>query len=220
MAQETAGTREDSRLATKSKGGVLLPVVILVAAALYFGGTKVVDWGQRVIDVLTGGNSDFAVASAAKALVKHCSTEQVLNDRKCGDMKIVVLNAAKMPLIGRNIQLAWSEGKPYILHKDAPGSDQVKRNVVCGAQVFKAQYPKGSCDEYPFASSVEGGEGARTEEVPLREQNCQGGSLRGAYRKAGVTEGDAFLVVLSNPDSIADSTFTGVDIAKDQSCTS
>lgn len=36
----------------------------------------------------------------------------------------------------------------------------------------------GSCDEYEFASTVEGGAGARTEEVPIREQNCQGATIK------------------------------------------
>lgn len=110
------------------------------------------------------------------------------------------------------------EGKPFILHKDAPGTDEPKRNAVCGR--FTAQLPKGSCDEYAFASSKEGGrsENVRIEEVPLREQNCQGGTLRQEYRRAQIAEGDAFTVVITNPDKIADKPYWGVDIAKEQAC--
>ncbi len=63
----------------------------------------------------------------------------------------------------------------------------------------------------------QGGSSARTEEVPLRENKCQGGTLRQAYARAGIIEGDDFIVVISNPDKIASEGYTGVDIAKEQS---
>lgn len=60
--------------------------------------------------------------------------------------------------------------------------------------------------------------GARIEEVPLRAQNCQGGTLRQEYRRAQINESDEFLVVITSPSMIATSAYAGVDIAKDQSC--
>lgn len=123
-----------------------------------------------------------------------------------------------MPFIARNIQLAWREGKQFILHKSAPGSEQERRAAACGPRIFVAKFDQGSCDEYPFASTQEGGSGARIEEVPLREQNCQGGTLRQEYRRAQINEGTEFLVVITSPSMIATSAYAGVDIAKDQSC--
>lgn len=76
---------------------------------------------------------------------------------------MVIMDAAKMSYIARNISLAWGEGKQSILHKDSAGRDG-RYNTVC-KRVFVKKYDNGSCDEYPFASTDEGGSGARTEEV-------------------------------------------------------
>jgi hypothetical protein len=65
-----------------------------------------------------------------------------------------------------------------------------------------------------------GGAGSRTEEVPLREQRCQGGAVTAGYTKAAIAQGEDFLVVISHPDKIASKPFTGSDIAEDQAeCT-
>ncbi len=77
----------------------------------------------------------------------------------------------------------------------------------------------GSCDEYEFASTVEGGAGARTEEVPIREQNCQGATIKNAYySKPGIAVGEEFLVVITSPSKIAQEPFAGTDTAKEQAC--
>jgi hypothetical protein len=210
-------------VATRSKSGLLLPVLLVVGLVVVFGGSKVKDvvsglFGGSDPVIVGSGDTAFMVAAGAETQAKSCTATQMLSDRRCGDFKVVQIDAAKMPFIGRNIQLAWGEGKPFILHKDAIGTDEPKRNAVCGK--FKAQFNKGSCDEYAVASSQEGGktENVRIDEVPLREQNCQGGTLRQEYRRAQIVEGDAFMVVITNPDKIADKSYWGVDVAKEQSC--
>lgn len=86
--------------------------------------------------------------------------------------------------------------------------------------MHSTKYPgQGSCDEYEFASTTEGGAGARTEEVPIREQNCQGATIKNAYYTTpGIDIGEEFLVVISNPASIATEPFAGADTAKEQAC--
>lgn len=204
-------------MARRTSSG-LVPLIIAAGAVIVFG-SQLLDGVQDLLPDF-GGRSDaeYAVAPGIRPRTDKCTADQILNDRKCDNIKVVQIDATKMPFIARNIQLAWSEGKPFILHKDAPGTDEPKRNAACGR--FKAQFPKGSCDEFVFASSQEGGrpENVRIEEVPLREQNCQGGTLRQEYRRAQITEGDAFTVVITNPDRIADRPYWGVDIAKEQAC--
>ena len=209
------------------KGTGLLPVLVVVALLLIFNG-KLRDIGSDLLGGITGhdteiiGNGDgqVMVAGRAASRVKQCTTQELLGQRKCDDLKIVIIDAAKIPFIARNIQLAWGEGKEFLLHKDAPYSDQPKRDAVCGPRVFKAHYENGSCDEYPMASTKEGGRPSkvRIEEVPLREQKCQGGTLRQEYRRAQIGEGDSFIVVIRNPRDIADVPYAGTDIGKDQSC--
>lgn len=173
-------------------------------------------------DLTTDTAVAYQVAPGAKPKTDKCTTEQLLKQRQCDDVKVVLIDAAKMPFIAQNIIAAWGEGKPFIMHKDAPGTDDAKRSVVCGTRVFTKKFPDGSCDEYVFASTVEGGKWAnvRTQEVPLREQKCQGGTLRQEYRRAGIVQGSAFTVVITNPDKVATTPYAGVDIAKDQSCQS
>jgi hypothetical protein len=63
-----------------------------------------------------------------------------------------------------------------------------------------------------FASSREGGEGARAEEVHKDEQNCQGGTISSSYQHRPINEGDAYLVVISNPDKIATEPWAGQEV--------
>jgi len=51
-----------------------------------------------------------------------------------------------------------------------------------------------SCDEFPFASTREGGAGSCTVNVPLSEQRSQGGQLSSFYRNNGVRFGDTITV--------------------------
>jgi Deoxyribonuclease NucA/NucB len=51
-----------------------------------------------------------------------------------------------------------------------------------------------SCDEYPFASTLEGGAGASIAPVPVSEQNSQGGTLSSFYQQNNVPIGGKFFV--------------------------
>lgn len=189
--------------------------------------------GQLELGQLPGGSGDaarpgngtvrhggYAVAADSQRLVAGCTTDQILTERRCGATKVVVLDAVPMPYITRNILLAWDAGHPGLLHKGKTGSDEARRAATCGPRLFDARYDDGSCDEYPFASSTEGGAGARTEEVPLREQRCQGGQMRSSYVKADIGTGDAFVVVIANPERAATSGYAGTDHRAGTPCSS
>jgi hypothetical protein len=212
-------------MAKRTSSGLLLPVLVVVGLVAVFGGAKV--W-ETVEDFFSGdpvviGDGDTAVmvAGGAESEVKQCTNAQLLTDKRCDDLKVLVINAARMPFIARNIQLAWGEGHEFLLHRDASENRRAKYEQSCGARSsFVIKYPgQGSCDEYEFASTAEGGAGARTEEVPIREQNCQGATIKNAYyTKPGIAIGEEFLVVISNPASIATESFVGADTAKEQAC--
>ncbi len=59
--------------------------------------------------------------------------------------------------------------------------------------------PGTSCDEFPFASTQQGGAGAVSMCVPTREQHVQGGQLSGLYRKMNL--GESFVVITVPDDS-------------------
>jgi hypothetical protein len=65
-----------------------------------------------------------------------------------------------------------------------------------------------------MAPTDQGGKGARAEEVPGRENSCQGGTFQAQYPE----DGTGFLVVITSPHLIPEHPFAGVDIAKDTSC--
>jgi hypothetical protein len=205
-------------MSRRTSSGLLLPILIVVGLVAVFGGSKVMDvisdiFGSDTV-ILGEDDAQIMVAGDAEGKVRQCATVRLLNDRRCGPLKIVIISAERMPFIARNIQLAWGEGQPFLLHRNS-AKQAANRAAACGR--FVAKYPGGSCDEYAFATTDEGGAGARTEEVPLREQRCQGGALNAGYAKAGIQQGEEFLVVISYPSKIAQQAFTGPDVAEDQS---
>lgn len=208
-------------MATKTKGGLLLPVLIVaVVAVVAVPGLR--DKALGLFGGLTGGTelvgtgeTQFMVASSAASQVHKCTPQQGLADQQCDDLKFVIFDAARMPFITRNISTAWTAGKPGVLTKDAT-AEAANRKQVC-----LASFPRphgGQCDEFPFAATRQGGAGAQEHEVPARENQCQGGTLSTRYRAAGIKDGDDFLVVIIHPDQIASGPFQGIDIAKDLTC--
>lgn len=195
----------------------LVGVAVLIGAVVF--APQVVDevgtWlgnavGANDAVVVGEGETAVMVAANAKAKVVNCDTATILAERSCDGLRILVVDAARMPFIARNTKLAWESGRPAILTMNR--TQQIaNRKQACGR--FKPNHG-GQCDEYPMASTSEGGEGARTEEVPGRENACQGGAYVRQYPPNGVR----FLVVISRPDLIAAGPFTGTDDAARPDC--
>lgn len=202
-----------SRTATR-----LVVAAALVGAAVYFAPEavdKVGTWLGDLVganDAVTVGEGETAllVAAHAKAKVVSCETAVILAEKSCDDLRVLVVDAARMPFIARNTKLAWESGRPAILTMNRAKED-ANRRQVCRGRKFQRLYG-GQCDEYPMASTGEGGAGARTEEVPPRENQCQGPLNRAQYPP----DGQRFLVLISHPNLVASNPFTGTDIAKEQ----
>lgn len=97
------------------------------------------------------------------------------------------------PHIYQNTVAAQASGHPNILTYGGSGSGSLRRpQALLG-------YPKPptgySLDEYPYASTLEGGAGSRVMAVPIREQFRQGGQLNAFYSTNRMTAGQKFLVV-------------------------
>lgn len=210
-------------MATTTGGKLGFIVLVGVVAAVVLGGGSLKDIVSDALGgvftpdpvIIAGDGVELLVAGDQEGALEQCKPAAIVADRRCGDTKVVVFDAAKMAFITRNIMMAWSEGKPSVLTKDR-SREVANRRVACPKTFVRAY--GGQCDEYPFASTRQGGTGARAEEVPPRENRCQGGTLSRGYDLAGIGEGDDYLVVISNPKLIADTPFAGLDIAKDQSC--
>jgi hypothetical protein len=206
-------------MGTKSKGGVLLPVIVLadfasdIASDIGDGIAGVFDGGG--VELVGDGETQFMVAASASSQVRRCTPEQSLSQEACDKLKFVIFDARRMPFITRNISTAWKAGKPGVLTKDS-AAEPGNRKVVCLRSFARTH--GGQCDEYPFASTREGGAGAQEMEVPPRENACQGGTLSAKYGAGGIRDGDSFLVVITHPGDIAQGPYAGVDIGKDVSC--
>lgn len=195
----------------------LVVAAVAIGAVAYFA-PEVVDevgtfLGDAVgaNDAVTLGEGDAAllVAANAKAKLVNCDPGTIVTERSCDGLRILVVDASRMPFIARNTMLAWESGHPAMLTMDR--SKQDANRIAACPRSFPRTYG-GQCDEYPMASTAEGGSGARTEEVPPRENRCQGPSYRDQYPP----DGTRFLVVISRPDLVASRSYTGADIAKDQ----
>jgi hypothetical protein len=205
-------------VATKSKGGLLLPLVLVAAGVVFWpqiqeqaGG--IFQGAAGGVELVGEGEVRFMVASSASSRVNRCTPQKSLTDGACEDLKFVIFDAAKMPFITRNISEAWKSGKEGVLTKDS-GAETRNRKEVCLKSFPRAH--GGECDEYPFASTRQGGRGAREMEVPARENRCQGGTLNAQQIIRGIQDGDDYLVVVVHPEQIAAGDYQGVDIAIEQ----
>lgn len=96
-----------------------------------------------------------------------------------------------MPNIAKNIENAQLAGHPDILTYGGPGMNQVNRPAALRGI---PRLPRLSIDEYPFASTLEGGDGAWVGHVPPREQHIQGGVFGQFLLRNNLGPGDSFRV--------------------------
>jgi Deoxyribonuclease NucA/NucB len=109
---------------------------------------------------------------------------------------VFVVDASRMPHVAAHIQFAWklSPPKPRLLHRADALQGRANRRVACADAPPPIQPDDPECDEYPFATTLEGGRGASIAPVPPVENRRQGGALSAFYRKEGVRVGDPFRV--------------------------
>ena len=133
-------------------------------------------------------------------------TDRIQNCVNAAVTPTVSFSSTTVPHIVSNISTAFGEGHPRILTKNETTAANANRDVVCPqSQIRRLELlgspPEGmvnpSCDEYPFASSEEGGANARVQWVPLRENSSQGGMLSSFYTNNQVATGEKFGVGVS-----------------------
>lgn len=110
--------------------------------------------------------------------------------------KVVPMPAERIPAVAAHVARAQGIGKPMILKRAPLGQNIWNRMKVL---MSKGPAPSGmSWDEYPFASSIEGGN-PRTvsiEPVPFRENLIQGGIIAASYYLENIQPYDKFAVVV------------------------
>jgi nicotinamidase-related amidase len=146
--------------------------------------------------LLVSGIAWYA-ANTANAARDFKAPQIPIKDRVAA-LPVLTFSKSKIPTIAAHVEAAQSAGKPVTLTRVTDDATiKANRSAACGK--FKptaAETAKGftSCDEYPFASSKEGGAGANVAGVPLAEQNSQGGTMSAFYRNNNIKDGDKFTV--------------------------
>lgn len=201
-------------MSTKSRIGLPLVAVIVL------GAFAAVEYPEETNDAISTVVDLFAEPEGVEVpppfsdRVRTCTAAQIVNDRRCGDDKVLPIDAKKMPYIARNIHLHW-QARPdtAALTKASYKEKENYRASGCASFVRTVDPPergkKGSCDEFPFKSTEQGGAGARIEQVPRREQDIQGGVVGGFYRTHKMVDGDGYIVVIVNTASIAPGPYKG-----------
>jgi hypothetical protein len=108
---------------------------------------------------------------------------------------VVHYTISNFPFIHRTIKTAIGIGKPRRLQylKDSAKADANRRAALAGHPPAKAGF---SLDEYPFASSYQGGAEAFVMEVPEKEQDKQGGFMSSFYQNNKLQDRDEFDVLV------------------------
>lgn len=74
------------------------------------------------------------------------------------------------------------------------GRSKIRRNRRAALKGKKKAGKNLSLDEFPFASTRQGGKGAAVRAIPVSEQNAQGGKMSSFYQNNNIKDGDSFIV--------------------------
>ncbi|KAL3836379.1 hypothetical protein ACJMK2_021812 [Sinanodonta woodiana] len=118
-------------------------------------------------------------------------SEILMEEENVGAPPNLFFKCKKMPNVCQNIRNAIKMNKPRSLQR-ITNTNQIKKNRQAACGKSKCKGKKNSCDEYPFASTSQGGAGATIMCVALSENNSQGGQLNVFYRKKSVGNNDWF----------------------------
>ena len=122
--------------------------------------------------------------------------ERIRHPRMLRPCPFLRFDCSRMPNVCANMRNAIrNRGKPMVLNRITSRS-QIRRNRRLSGCTRMRNPPGFSCDEYPFASSSQGGRFAVIRSVPAVENNRQGGQISSFYRTRGIMNGDCYTVIV------------------------
>jgi hypothetical protein len=142
--------------------------------------------GSRVDNIVKSRTVARACAATFAAGLKAFSAGDCASVR----MPIVFMSESLMPGIGEHVMKSQAMGSPAILNRTAllKYTNRALNIAKCRFGVGVPVVNSGSsCDEYPFASTYQGGIGATVAKVDLFSNWVQGGVLSGFYSACLVT---------------------------------
>src|SRR5262245_22494595 len=112
-----------------------------------------------------------------------------------GGSKVVVFKKKDFPYKTKNMLKRMGTGKRRTLPRQTCKS-KIRKNRRAALKGKKKAGTGKSLDEFPFASTTQGGKGASVAAIPRSEQNAQGGKMSSFYQNSGVKNGQSFTVVV------------------------
>ncbi|MFF3467449.1 DNRLRE domain-containing protein [Streptomyces sp. NPDC002619] len=132
-------------------------------------------------------------------VVDNCQATYGLRESQCRDLPVYVVDGKQTPKIAINDASAIATGHPFLLHYNGGGKEKTLNRELAGCSSWwKRGGGVQSCDEYPFATSMEGGVGSQLMGVPWAEQQTQGTTISAFYRTNKIKRGDPYLVAVIN----------------------
>ncbi len=111
------------------------------------------------------------------------------------EIPVYEVSRTSQPEVAQTLDMAIQQGQPTLLQRTTDKSI-IRQNRAEATRGW--DYTKGSPDEFPYASSRQGGAGATVNGVSRSAQRRQGGSLSSFYRSNRVGDGDYFRVKLTD----------------------
>ncbi len=108
-----------------------------------------------------------------------------------GIPKVVPMPRSVIPDVADHVASAQASGQPQSLHRATPAQARTNRRLTRPGWSAGPGY---QWDEYPFASSIEGGPGASVARVPERQNRIQGGIIAGSYLLQRITPNVEYFV--------------------------
>jgi hypothetical protein len=108
------------------------------------------------------------------------------------ELPVFVIYSDRMPTIAEHVLSAFQRGYPKKLTYAGGALSGKNRKAACLRVIPRGEGQQ--CDEYPFASTKEGGEKASIWIVPALENQRQGGDFAAFIRLNNIEVGDQFLV--------------------------
>jgi hypothetical protein len=140
----------------------------------------------------TGFCSDISVAASIFAglggFLESASAEAAAAESALPELRI---SASTYPELAENILNAQKAGHPSVLTYGG--------NIAANRAAALEGVPniRGlTRDEYPFASSMQGGGGSWVGHVPLSQQNAQGALLKNFFKQNNIMPGDQYRVIV------------------------
>jgi len=186
-------------------GLMVAGMAAFTGASLYEAKTHAI--GNLMVAAWTETRTDAgSLADAAESAlsVARTSTRQLIKEaedvlkqtgRALKKVKVVPVPRSVIPNVANHVAMAQASGKPMLLTRTTPAQALLNREAAT-----RLSPPAGlgkSLDEYPFASSVQGGFGASVVPVPWLENSIQGGIIGACYTIEGITPGTPYWVVVT-----------------------